>query len=78
MLIIYGEFLLLSQYVYGMNLRADELPNEDYMKIIGFVRAETRTQAFVTLAIKVSNLLVYRGVGRLGVCSSLSVQGRLF
>jgi hypothetical protein len=37
-----------------MNLRVDELPNENYMKIIGFMRAESRTAAFTTLAIKVS------------------------
>ncbi|KAI6200835.1 Piezo-type mechanosensitive ion channel component [Aphelenchoides besseyi] len=53
-LVIYAEFLLLVQYVYSLNLTIDELPNQNYMKIIGFVRAETRTAAFVTLAVKVS------------------------
>ncbi|KAI6176379.1 Piezo-type mechanosensitive ion channel component [Aphelenchoides bicaudatus] len=53
-LVIYAEFLLLAQYVYSMNLKIDELPNENYMKIIGFVRAETRTAAFTTLAIKIT------------------------
>lgn len=52
-LVIFAEFLLLAQYVYSLNLTIDELPNENYMKIVGFVRAETRTAAFTTLVIKV-------------------------
>jgi hypothetical protein len=52
-LVIYAELLLLAQYVYSLDLRVEELPNENYMKIIGFVRAETRTAAFTTLVIKV-------------------------
>lgn len=31
-LVIYAEFLLLAQYVYSMNLRVDELPNENYVR----------------------------------------------
>jgi hypothetical protein len=56
-LVGFAEFLLFAQYIYSLDLRIDELPNQNWMKIIGFMRAENRTAAFVTLLVKVKTFI---------------------
>ncbi|CAD5221573.1 unnamed protein product [Bursaphelenchus okinawaensis] len=55
-IVAYAEFLLIAQYIYSMPLE-DLLPQDNYMKIIGFQLAANRTMAFVTLATKFLLLL---------------------
>ncbi|CAD5227621.1 unnamed protein product [Bursaphelenchus xylophilus] len=55
-IVAYAEFLLIAQYIYSMPLE-EFLPQDNYMKIIGFQLAANRTMAFITLATKFLLLL---------------------
>uniref|UniRef100_A0A183CAA2 Piezo-type mechanosensitive ion channel component n=1 Tax=Globodera pallida TaxID=36090 RepID=A0A183CAA2_GLOPA len=49
----YVEFLLLAQYVFSMNLHKRELGLTESVELVGFRLEQSRTDAFMTLLLKI-------------------------
>ncbi|VDN17853.1 unnamed protein product [Gongylonema pulchrum] len=58
LLLPYTECLLIVQYVCSMDIK-NELPKSSFLELVGFVTADSRTSAFVTLLAKCLLIVQY-------------------